>query len=77
MPDDIYNKRLLNEREAAAFLGTSAGTLNNLRARNKRDGSGPAIPYVKVGKSVRYRLSDLEMFIEANTHGAEPRAAAQ
>ncbi len=69
MPDDVFKKRLLNEREAAAFLGTSPGALNNQRARNKRDGSGPAIPWIKIGAAVRYQLSDLEAFIAANTHG--------
>lgn len=51
--------RLLDEDEAAEFLGLSPRTLQGLRVR----GGGP--DYIKIGsRAVRYRLSDLEDFIE-------------
>ena len=50
-------ERLLNDKEAAAWLQVSTQTLANMRCR----GEGPA--YVKVGgKLVRYLLEDLEEF---------------
>ena len=51
--------RLLDEDEAAEFLGLSPRTLQGLRVR----GGGP--DYIKIGtRAVRYCLSDLEEFIE-------------
>jgi Helix-turn-helix domain len=44
---------LLTVKEAAAFLRISPNTLNWQRSH----GGGPA--YVRVGRSIRYRLSDL------------------
>lgn len=43
----------LDTRAAAALLGVSVKTLEALRSR----GTGP--PFVRVGRSVRYRLEDL------------------
>lgn len=43
----------LSTKEAAALLGVSVKGLESLRAR----GAGPA--YVRVGKLIRYRASDL------------------
>jgi len=53
---------LLDERAAGEVLGKPAGTLRDWRYR----GIGP--PYVKVGpKSVRYRRSTLEAWLDSNT----------
>jgi predicted DNA-binding transcriptional regulator AlpA len=50
---------LLDEDEAAEYLGLSPRTLQGLRVK----GGGP--DYIKIGsRAVRYRLSDLEEFIE-------------
>ncbi len=55
---------LLKRREAAAFLGVKPQTLA-LWASAKRYG----LPYIKVGRSVRYRKSDLLAFLERRTVG--------
>lgn len=53
--------RLLNERDAAAFLGYTVRCLQNWRLR----GGGPL--FVKVSaRSVRYRRRDLLEWIEIN-----------
>jgi predicted DNA-binding transcriptional regulator AlpA len=59
-PDDPdYLDRLLNEKEAAEFLGYSIRALQNWRLR----GGGPR--FVKVSsRSVRYRRRDLLAWIE-------------
>ena len=52
-------KPLLEEEGAAPFLGWSVSTLQKKRVA----GDGP--PYVKMGRSVRYRPEDLEAYVAA------------
>lgn len=52
---------LLNEVRAAEILGLSIRTLQAWRAH----GTGPC--FVRAGRAVRYRRSDLGSWIEANT----------
>lgn len=54
--------RLLTAEEAAEFLGIAHQTLSVWRSTGRYD-----LPYIKVGRNVRYRLSDLEAFLAANT----------
>jgi len=58
------SNKLLTRKEAAELLGTTEGTLA-VWACNKRYN----LPIVKVGRLVKYRLSDLMNFIEENTTG--------
>jgi hypothetical protein len=58
---------VVNEHEAAKFLKKSVQTLRNDRCSRK----GPA--YLKLGRSVRYRVSDLLDYIERNR--IDPEAA--
>lgn len=59
MSDPILHRSpLLTAEEAAQHLRRSSKTLEADRLR----GSGPR--FVKLGRSVRYRLSDLEAYIE-------------
>lgn len=60
------NPNLLSRQEAAAFLGVSVSTLA-VWACNKRYG----LPVVKMGRLVKYRLSDLIAFIERRTLNQE------
>ena len=53
---------LMTRKEAAEFLGVSEGTLA-VWACTRRYGS----PIIKVGRLVKYRLSDLEAFLERRT----------
>lgn len=62
MTDD---DRLLAEWEAAEYLGTSPGALSVARAR--RVGAYADIPYVRLGRAIRYRLTDLTGYIEERT----------
>jgi len=57
-------EHLLNEHEAAQFLGLSVFTLRAWRSKRR----GPA--FVKLGRSVRYRSDDLEAFL--NEAAVEP-----
>jgi len=53
-------KRLLNVREAAQFLGLEVDTVYK-KARLRE------VPYVKVGRALRFDLKALERFIEQHT----------
>ncbi len=57
--------KLLTPIEVAEILGISAETLNVWRATNRYP-----LPYIKAGRLVRYRLSDVNSFIESRLKGA-------
>ena len=54
---------LLTERELAARLGCSREKLK----LDRRKGIG--CPHIKIGRLVRYRASDVEAWLAANTRG--------
>jgi|TARA_B110000263_G_C15253125_1_gene485111 predicted DNA-binding transcriptional regulator AlpA len=55
--------RLLDTKQASKFLGLNEKSLANSRYT----GTGISVPYIKLGKIVRYRLSDLEAYLDSNT----------
>jgi len=57
---------LLTAQQTAELLGVNAGTLAVWRCTRRYD-----LPYVKCGRSVRYRLADIEAFIESRTIGGD------
>jgi hypothetical protein len=61
---------VFNETEAARFLGLKRQTLANWRGGVK----GPK--YVKLGGRILYKISDLEDFVNRNTHDPEARQEA-
>ncbi len=56
---------LLTRDEAAAFLGIKPQTLAVWLSAGRY-----SLPCIKVGRLVRYRLRDLEAFLESRTVGA-------
>ncbi len=54
--------QLLTTEEAAEFLGLAVQTLRVWRVNQR-----VRIPFVKLGRAVKYRRSDLEKFLDANT----------
>lgn len=59
MRDDFPDDRLLNRAEVHMLFGLTQRFLEVSAVR----GDGP--PMVKIGRSVRYRISDLRAWIEA------------
>lgn len=53
---------LVSREDAAAYLGVSPKTLATWATTRRY-----LLPYVKVGRVVRYRLADLDRFIESRT----------
>ena len=62
---------LLTQRQAAALLCLSERTLERFRV----SGIGPK--FVRMGKSIRYRLSDVEAWIASRTVGSTSEQTAQ
>lgn len=56
-----FEKQLLTVGEAAAMLSLSARTLEADRARGTI-----GIPFVRIGRQVRYRRMDLEQFVDSH-----------
>ena len=66
-PPHCNQHRLATPEEAAEILGVSTGTLSVWRSVGRYN-----LPFVKIGSRVRYRLRDLDAFIErcTRTNGA-------
>jgi hypothetical protein len=64
LPNQIFENPeyvLLSREETAAFLGIQVNTLAVWALHQRYP-----LPYVKVGRRVKYRLSDVLSFIEKN-----------
>jgi excisionase family DNA binding protein len=57
---------LLSTQQAADYLGAQAHTLEIWRATGRH-----RLPYIKVGRLVRYRRADLDAWLAARTIHAE------
>jgi len=64
MDTNILQKKLLSAGETADILGLKETTLAQFRWRGDK-----RLPWVKLGKSIRYKLTDIEDFIERSTVG--------
>jgi hypothetical protein len=57
-------QQLLNRNAAALFLDIKPNTLATWACNKRYD-----LPFIKIGRSVKYQLSDLEAFIANNKKG--------
>jgi hypothetical protein len=71
---DIVNPPL-DEKHAATYLGVSHGSLRGWRALDKKNGTQNAPVFFTAGKQIRYRVSDLNRWIEARL--SQPTAVGQ
>jgi excisionase family DNA binding protein len=62
MTPSIYPIKLLSAGETAAILGLKKSTLAQFRWRGDK-----RLPWVKLGTTIRYKLSDIEAYIERST----------
>ncbi len=60
----IHEGELLSAGQTANILGIKETTLSQQRWRGCKN-----LPYVKLGKTIRYKLSDIEAYIERCTIG--------
>lgn len=52
--------KLLDDKQAAEYLSVSPGTLSVWRSTGRY-----ALKFIKVGRAVRYRITDLDEWLEA------------
>lgn len=62
MQTATLHRDLLDEAQAADYLTLAAGTLSVWRSTGRY-----GIPFVKVGRRVRYRRGDLDAWLESRT----------
>lgn len=62
VPTNFGADQLLDEQAAAAYLDLKPGTLSVWRSTGRY-----AIPFVKIGRNVRYRRADLDVWLEQRT----------
>jgi predicted DNA-binding transcriptional regulator AlpA len=55
----------LTERDAATYIGMSPSWLRHARLRRDED----APPHVRIGRAVRYRIADLDSYLEIRLAG--------
>jgi Helix-turn-helix domain len=60
---------LLTPEQCSQKIGVPTATLAVWRCRQN-----VRLKYVKIGRHVRYRLSDIESFVSENVHGASEAA---
>jgi len=68
-PPTSAPRHLISEREAAELLGISYRTLQAWRVR----GGGPL--FCKIGRNVRYKVSDLDRWIEEQSRASTSNRA--
>jgi len=56
-----YDDHLLNVQQAAYFLAVSVSTLYGWVWQRR-------VPFIKIGRALRFDIRDLETFVEANKH---------
>ncbi|MGE0483492.1 MAG: helix-turn-helix domain-containing protein [Gammaproteobacteria bacterium] len=65
--------RLLTESEAAYYLKLSRSTLRQQRMQNRPVGRLRLIPFIRIGRNIRYDVRDLDAWITRQKgHGREP-----
>lgn len=69
--DESRPGELLTSEQAARALGIEPATLSVWRCVKRYD-----LPFVKVGRAVRYRREHIEQFIASRTVGASTPAVA-
>jgi hypothetical protein len=63
LPEDVtFGDEFLTEKQLSKRHGRSIKTLQADRSRQR------GIPFVRLGRSIRYRLADILQFEQTNTH---------
>ena len=61
--DELTDGELLDDKQAASVLKTKPATLSVWRTTGRYN-----LPYIKIGRLVRYRAGDLKAFINGRVH---------
>lgn len=63
-PNATPQTKLLREDAAAVYLDISVSFLRKGRMEGTRKGKTPPPPFIKIGKAIRYRVEDLDSWLE-------------
>ena len=55
--------RTLNEKQAAKYIGMSRSFLAQNRMEGDLENRTPGPPYLKIGKTIRYLIEDLDAWL--------------
>ena len=55
---DCRNRVLIDEKEVSQIIKRSVQTLRNERCQ------GRGLPYIRIGRSIRYDIADIERYIQ-------------
>ena len=62
----MKKQNLMSAEEAAEYLNVTTRTLANWRCLGY-----PSLPYIKLGRCIKYRQSDLDIYIAKHSHNVE------
>ncbi len=65
MIESDERRRLLTETETANYLNLSPSTLRQQRMKQRPPSGMPLIPYVRLGRNIRYDVRELDELIES------------
>ena len=60
----LQTKRALNDKEASVYIGMSESWLRHGRIEGNRPERIPKPVFIKIGRSVRYLIEDLDHWLE-------------
>ena len=63
MTQDV-SKRVLTEAETSQYIGMSRSYLRQARMEGNRASRTPAPPFIKIGRSIRYRQEDVDKWLD-------------
>ena len=66
---DKTKQRLLSERDAALYVGFSRAFLANARSYGDLPGRTPAPPFIRISRTIRYDVRDLDAWIDEHRRG--------
>lgn len=66
MPDDPIKPAVVDEKTAAFYIGMSTAFLRQSRVSGNLEGRTKAPPFLRLGRSIRYLISDLDAWLLEN-----------
>ena len=63
MNESDGRRRLLTETETAVYLNLSRSTLRQQRMKKRRKSRMTRVPYLRIGRNIRYDVIDLDEWI--------------
>lgn len=68
----VVNRQVMGEKDAATYIGMSAGWLRVSRMNGNRGKHTAAPAWIQIGRSVRYAVTDLDNWLDA--HRVQPKS---